>query len=114
MEHQTARDALVTFAAEIRADRRANSAIGGDGAQIELLLAPRFRALIQGLVGPLGPRVLAEYVKQGIGRPDLAFAREGQPARAFVELKQPETSLDPARLRGHDAAQFRRFRELPL
>ena len=55
------------------------------------------------------PRVLPEYRKGGIGRPDLAFARPGQPARAFIELKQPETSLLPNRLRGHDADQFRRF-----
>lgn len=114
MQHDVARDALIAFAAEIRADRRANPGIGGDGAQLELLLAPRFRALVQTLTGPFGPRVLAEYVKQGIGRPDLAFAREGEPARAFIELKQPGIALDPARLRGHDADQFRRFRELPL
>ena len=114
MDPDSLRDALTAYAAAIRADCRASPRAGGEGAQRELLLAPRFRALVEAMVGPLGPRVLAEYVKPGIGRPDLAFARPGQPARAFIELKLPDAALDPARLRGHDADQFRRFRELPL
>ena len=114
MQDDAARDALIAFAAGARADRRANPGVGADGTALELLLAPRFHALVEALVGPLGPRVLAEYTKHGIGRPDLAFARAAQPARAFIELKQPGTDLEPGRLRGHDADQFRRFRELPL
>lgn len=109
MDPDSLRDALTAYAAAIRADCRADPGGGG-----ELVLAPRFRALLESMVGPLGPRVLAEYAKPGIGRPDLAFARPGEPARAFVELKPPGAALDPARLRGHDADQFRRFRELPL
>ena len=113
METESLRAALIDYAAAIRADRRANPQGGGEGAQLELLLAPRFRGLVEAMLGPLAPRILAEYAKPGIGRPDLAFARPGQPARAFIELKQPDAPLDPARLRGHDADQFRRFRELP-
>lgn len=70
------------FAAGARADRRANPGIAGDGTGLELLLAPRFRALIETLLAlslPLAPRVLPEYERRAIGRPDLAFARAGQP-----------------------------------
>lgn len=105
------------FAAAVRADRRANPGIGGDGTGLEVLLAPSFQALIEALLAQslsLAPRVLPEYRKQAIGRPDLAFARPGEPARAFIELKQPGNSLAPGRLHGHDEDQFRRFRELPL
>ena len=58
--------------------------------------------------------MLPEYTRAGIGRPDLAFARAGQPARAFIELKEPRKPLTPQSWSGHDADQFRRFGELPL
>lgn len=89
----------------------------GDGAGLERLLTPRFHALLETLLQehlPQAPRLLAEYAKGGFGRPDLAFAREGQPARAFIELKQPATRLDRRGLRGHDADQYDRFARLPL
>ena len=110
-------DALRGFAEAVRLDRRANPANAGDGTALELLLAPRFQALIETLLAlrlGMPPRVLPEYRKRSIGRPDLAFARPSEPARAFIELKQPGTGLQPNRLRGHDAAQFRRFSALPL
>ena len=112
-----ATEALVNFAREVRHDRRANPAVGGDGTALELLLAPRFQALVEALLAErmeLPPRVLPEYRRAGIGRPDLAFAPIAQPARSFIELKVPGNSLDPKRLRGHDRAQFQRFQELPL
>ena len=49
-----------------------------------------------------------------MGRPDLAFAWAGAPARAFIELKIPTKGIEPHQLAGHDADQFRRFCELPL
>lgn len=110
-------DALEEYAKSVRLDRRANPGIAGDGTALELLLAPTFHRLIERILAArfsLPPRVLPEYRRAGVGRPDLAFAREWQPARAFIELKQPGTSLDSRRLRGHDADQFRRFKELPL
>lgn len=110
-------DALLGFARAVRADRQANAGIAGDGTALELLLAPRFQALIETLLGQrmgVAPRVLPEYRRAGIGRPDLAFAQAAQPARAFLELKEPGKGLDPKRWRGHDADQFRRFGELPL
>jgi hypothetical protein len=110
-------DALLSFASAVRADRRANPGTGGDGTATELLLAPRMQALIERLLSlhaPAAPQLLPEYRRAGIGRPDLAFKRAGQPAAAFIELKQPATSLSPTQLRGHDKDQFRRFRELPL
>jgi hypothetical protein len=117
MSHEAATQTIIEYARSIRLDRRANPSVAGDGTALELLLAPRFQALIETLLAqrlPLAPRVLPEYRRGGIGRPDLAFAREAQPARAFIELKQPSTSLQPNRLRGHDADQFRRFSGLPL
>ena len=110
-------DALVAFARAVRQDRRANPGVAGDGTALELLLAPRFHVLVEALLAArmrLPPRVLPEYRRAGIGRPDLAFAHEAQPARAFIELKAPAKPLDPKRLQGHDKAQFLRFRELPL
>jgi hypothetical protein len=111
------RIAISEFARAVRLDRRANPGVAGDGTALELLIAPRFHTLVEKLLAlqfPLPPRVLPEYRKGRIGRPDLAIAREAQPARAFIELKQPATELNPRRLRGHDADQFRRFSELPL
>lgn len=109
--------ALIAFARAVRLDRRANPGVAGDGTGLELLLAPRFQALLEALLKQrmgLPPRVLPEYRRSGIGRPDIAFAQPAQTARAFIELKEPSKSLDPKRLRGHDLNQFRRFRELPL
>lgn len=109
--------AISEFGRDVRRDRRANPGGAGDGTALELLLAPRFQSLIEALVRQrikILPRVLPEYRKGGIGRPDIAFAREGQPARSFIELKQPDANLSPNRLRGHDDQQFKRFSELPL
>lgn len=108
---------LIAFAKSVRTDRRANPGIAGDGTALELLLAPRFQSLMEACLHelfPNPPSVLPEYRLGGIGRPDLAFAGPGQPARAFVELKEPGKSIKPADLRGHDADQFKRFSELPI
>ena len=108
---------LAEFAASVRADRRANPSFAGDGTALELLIAPRFRTLVEEALPALGivaPAVLPEYAKRGVGRPDLAFAHPGQPARAFIELKEPHKPLEPQRWTGHDRDQFRRFGELPL
>jgi len=110
-------DSLIRFARDVRTDRSANPRIGGDGSGLELLIAPRFRTLLEAVLPEISaspPRVIPEYERRGVGRPDLAFAREGQPARAFIELKEPGRSLEPRSLRGHDADQFRRFGDLPL
>ena len=111
-------DRLIEFARDVRLDRRARAgALAGDGTALELLIAPHFHRLLTDLLRerlPEGPRILPEYERQGIGRPDLAFARPGSPARAFIELKEPNKAIDRRRLRGHDADQFRRFQELPL
>lgn len=110
-------EALAAFAAAVRADRAANATAAGDGTALELLLAPRFRALVEDILPSLGvvpPAVLPEYRLGGVGRPDLALARPGQPARSFIELKAPQKLLDPSGWRGHDGDQFKRFSELPL
>ena len=108
---------LITFAKDVRADRRANSNNTGDGTALELLIAPRFQKLIEEILKirlPGAPRLLPEYKQAGLGRPDLAFARPGEPARAFIELKEPAKQLNPERWRGHDGDQFKRFQELPI
>jgi len=113
----TVPELLVRFAADVRSDRAANPRIGGDGTGLELLIAPRFRTLVEDTLRQMGVAalsVLPEYTRSGIGRPDLAFARPGQPARAFIELKEPRKTLTPKEWRGHDGDQFRRFGELPL
>ena len=110
-------DAIVEFAAAARRDRAANPGTAGDGTALELLLAPRFQALVEAAlleVTAIAPNVLPEFRRPGVGRPDLAMVRPGEPARAFVELKQPGLSLEPARFTGHNAEQFARFCELPL
>ena len=110
-------DALIEFASAVRADRAANPGIVGDGTGLELLIAPRFRELIEKILPELTasvPTVLPEYSKSGIGRPDLAFKTKGALARAFVELKSPEKPIEPGLLQGHDADQFERFTDLPV
>ena len=110
-------DAIVEFAATARRDRAANPGTVGDGTALELLLAPRFHALLEAVLPELtaiAPNVLPEFRRPGVGRPDLALVRSGEPARAFIELKQPGLALDPARFAGHNAEQFARFCELPL
>ena len=110
-------DSIVEFAAAVRVDRAANPETVGEGAGLELLLAPRFQALIEAVLPEVAATtlsVLPEFRRPGVGRPDLALKRQGEPVRAFIELKQPGLTLDPDRWRGHNADQFDRFCELPL
>lgn len=85
---------------------------------VELALAPAFKALVDELIPilPAGPGVTSvpEYAKPDVGRPDIALVRAGQLPRSFIELKAPAKTLDPARWRdAHDKRQFKRFQELP-
>ena len=110
-------DFIVEFAAAVRADRAANPETVGEGTGLELLLAPRFQALVEAAlpeVTTAPPSVLPEFQHPGVGRPDLALKHQGEPARAFIELKQPGLALDPDQLKGRNADQFERFCELPL
>ena len=110
-------EALIRFAFNVRADRTANPGIAGEGTALELLIAPRFQALLEEILPGLTQspiRVLPEYRKPGLGRPDIAFALPATPARAFIELKEPNKAIEPNLLRGHDADQFHRFGELPV
>lgn len=108
--------ALQEFALSVRRDRRANPPTS-DGSGLEPLLTPRFQTLVEDALAQLSaqpPRVLPEYRRPGVGRPDLAFAHEGSPARAFIELKEPRLSLEPKKFTGHNKEQFARFSNLPL
>ncbi|MBV8593652.1 MAG: hypothetical protein JOZ27_05045, partial [Caulobacteraceae bacterium] len=105
--------ALKHYARAVREARRAHAEITEPG------LAPRFQRLLEDLL-PLLPAaplltIVAEFINPGVGRPDLALKRAGQPARAFVELKGLEKSTDGASWKPgtHDGRQFARFSELP-
>jgi hypothetical protein len=103
--------ALKTYAQRIQDLLRANANTPETG------LAPAFQQLITELL-PLLPAapvltVSPEYNNPGVGRPDIALIRQGQPARAFVELKAPAKSADPTRwAEVHDRRQFGRLKEL--
>lgn len=104
-------DHLLRYAQRIRDLRRAHATVQ------EPALAPAFQELLTGLLGELPEgaalTVVPEFVNPGIGRPDIALVRTGQPARAFVELKAPDKPANPARWRTpHDRRQAERLREL--
>jgi hypothetical protein len=97
--------------------RRIRSLLQADPAAAETALAPIFQELVASLL-PLLPAVPAltvapEYTKPGVGRPDIALIRKGQPPRAFIELKAPAKDANPERWRGaHDKRQYGRLQEL--
>ncbi len=47
-----------------------------------------------------------------LGRPDYAVERDGL-LIGYIELKEPAKSADTRRLKGHDAEQWERFRNIP-
>jgi hypothetical protein len=103
---------LVEYAAAIRKQLLAGP------TNIEQDLAPCFKALLEKLL-PFIPTtdltVSSEWAKAGVGRPDIALVRPGQPPRAFVELKAPSKPDDPAKFKDpHDKRQFERFQSLPV
>lgn len=104
-------EALKIYARGVRELLRANPATPETG------LAPQFQRLVETLLPDL-PNVAAltvvpECNNPGIGRPDIALIRPGQPARAFIELKAPSVEADPTRWRGpHNIRQFGRLQEL--
>lgn len=102
---------LKSYAAEMRKQLRGNPAAS------EPALAPQFQRLVEQLIPYLGPvpamTVSPEYTKPGVGRPDIALIKPGQPARAFIELKAPSKSADPKEWKGpHDKRQYGRLQEL--
>ncbi len=106
----TLTDILQAYAARIRELRRANPNVP------ETALAPAFQQLLEGLLSLLplasGLVVVAEYLTQGVGRPDIALVRQGALPRAFIELKAPNKPADPTRWRDQDKRQYERFKEL--
>ena len=103
--------ALKSYAQRIRELLRANANTPETG------LAPAFQRLVEELL-PLLPAVpqltvSPEFNRPGVGRPDIALIRQGQPPRAFIELKAPAKHADPERWRdAHDRRQFERLKEL--
>jgi SAM-dependent methyltransferase len=111
------RSGLEAYAKAVRDDLRANPGLLGDGSATELLIQPQFKSLVERLLPVVFPsssvhtlpKILVEYSKKSIGRPDIAFVPTGSFARSFIELKEPSKSLNPSRLTGHDKEQFGRF-----
>ena len=104
-------NALVAYAGRIRSLRLTHPDIS------EPALAPAFQRLLNDCLPliPAAPQltVVPEFQNPGIGRPDIALKRPGEPARAFVELKHPSKPADPDRWTGaHDRNQFLRFQAL--
>lgn len=103
--------ALQAYARNIRALLLANPATPETG------LAPAFQRLVDDLL-PLIPgipqlTVSPEYRNPGVGRPDIALIRPGQPPRAFIELKARDKPANPERWRvPHDKRQYERLKEL--
>jgi hypothetical protein len=67
MTHEAVTQSLSEYARSVRLDRRANPSVAGDGTALELLMAPKFQALIETLLAqllPLAPRVLPEYRRE--------------------------------------------------
>ncbi len=102
---------LKRYAARIREQLRANP------DAIEPALAPAFQELVERLLPALPAveplTVSPEFRREGVGRPDIALVRPGQPARAFIELKAPTKPASPKRWRSpHDKRQYERLQEL--
>jgi Type ISP C-terminal specificity domain/N-6 DNA Methylase len=99
------------YATTIRNLLRANPATPETG------LAPTFQQLVTALLPllPAVPQLIVspEFNQPGVGRPDIALKRQGQPARAFIELKAPAKFADPERWKdAHDKRQYGRLKEL--
>lgn len=97
--------------------RRVREALRAHPENTEPGLAPEFHRLLVELLPTLPAAqpltVVAEFENAGVGRPDIALKRAGQPARAFVELKAKGKTTDGSRWRdAHDKRQFKRFSEL--
>lgn len=102
---------LTAYAKQVRDLRRVHPEIS------EPALAPRFQQLVADLLPHLPAvqalEVIPEFNSPGVGRPDIALKRAGQPARAFIELKAPAKPADPERWRdAHDKRQFGRLQKL--
>ena len=102
--------ALKNYARRVREARRVHPGVTEPG------LAHEFHRLLDELLPtlPAAPAlaILPEFENPGVGRPDIAFKRQGTQARAFIELKAADKSTDGARWRlPHDARQFARFSE---
>ncbi|MBC2778351.1 type ISP restriction/modification enzyme [Parasphingopyxis marina] len=98
---------------------RCRNQLRAGATNVEQALAPEFKLLLEELIPTLvtGAEIqaIAEYAKPGIGRPDIALKKTGQPARAFVELKSPEKPADPDRWKlKHDKRQYANFQSLHL
>ena len=83
-----ATDILKDYALAIRRKLRANPATPETG------LAPDFQRLLERLLAilPVVPDLVVspEYLKGGVGRPDIALIKQGEPPRAFIDAQRKE------------------------
>jgi hypothetical protein len=85
-------ESIIEYARRIRELRRAGP------SNLEQALAPAFQRLLESLLPHISANrlvVVPEFATPGVGRPDIALKRAGQPARAFVELKARRSSPLP-------------------
>ncbi len=97
--------------------QRIRTLLRADANASEPAMAPAFQELVERLLPLLDAvpqlTVAPEFTNPGVGRPDIALIRPGQPPRAFVELKAPSKDADPDRWKGaHDKRQYERLKEL--
>ncbi len=103
-------ESIIEYASRIRELRRAGP------TNLEQALAPEFQQLLGALLPSIWAQpliIVPEFATPGVGRPDLALKRAGQPSRAFIELKSPTKPGNPDNYRDvHDRRQFERFKSL--
>lgn len=102
---------LKSYARGIRDKLRGNPATPETG------LAPTFQRLIEDILPTLPVIqqlvVSPEFLKKGVGRPDIALIKQGELPRAFIELKAPTKSANPKKWStAHDRRQYERLQEL--
>ena len=99
MATETQISILKTYAPRVREALRAHPDHTEPG------LAPEFVRSLEALLGtmPMAPRLnlIPEFRNSGVGRPDIALVRQGELARAFVELKSIDKTTDGSLLSAH-------------
>jgi hypothetical protein len=82
-------ESIIAYALRIRELRRAGP------TNLEQALAPAFQRLLESLLPQISANelvVVPEFATPGVGRPDIALKRAGQPARAFKKPNETRRS----------------------
>lgn len=76
-------ETLIDYARRVRELRRAGP------SNPELALAPAFQRLLETVLVQISTEpltIVPEFATPGVGRPDIALRRAGQPPHAFIKL----------------------------